>query len=185
MKLAVFGASGAVGTALLTEALSAGHTITALVRGPEKISAFADRIDIVVGDYLDADARARTLDGAEAVLSTIGPPLKRAPNTGAYAEAMTDLIGQLDRAGITRIVAIGGAGLRLGQEPLSLSRGMMRLILRLMGGPGYWDKEREHTALSASSLDWTILRPPQVTSAAGRFVTSDDGPAAFKADPGQ
>lgn len=185
MNLAIFGATGTVGTALLLEALAANHKVKALVRSPDKISAFSDRISIIVGDYFDADARAQALVGADAVLSTIGPPMKRAPNNGEYAKAMTELIGQMQSAGIERIVAVGGAGLRLGDEKLALSRKTMRWMLRLAGGKGYWDKEQEHNVLCASLLNWTILRPPQIASAAGRFVTSKDGPAAFKADPVQ
>ena len=63
MKLAIFGATGTVGQALLQEALAANHSVTALVRSPEKIAASADRVSIIVGDYFDADARAQALDG--------------------------------------------------------------------------------------------------------------------------
>lgn len=185
MKLAIFGATGTVGQALLQEALAANHSVTALVRSPEKIAACSDQLSIIVGDYFDADARAQALDGADAVMSTIGPPMKRAPNSGEYAKAMTELIEQMQNAGVKRIVAVGGAGLRLGYEKLSFPRRIMRLMLRLMGGKGYWDKEQEHNALCASQLDWTILRPPQVAIASGRFETSKEGPAAFKADPVQ
>lgn len=185
MKLAIFGATSAVGLALLQEALAANHEVTALARSPEKIAAFVDQVKIVVGDYFDADARAQALDGADAVLSTIGPPMKRSQNDGEYADAMTALIGQMQSAGITRIVAVGGAGLQLGDEQVGLPRKLMRLILRITGGKGYWDKEQEHNVLCASPLDWTILRPPQIATTAGRFVTSKDGPAAFKADPVQ
>ena len=185
MKLAIFGATGTVGTALIKEALAANHDITALVRTPAKITAYSDRVTVVVGDYFDADARARTLEGADAVLTTIGPPMKRAPNKGEYAKAMTELIGQMQHAGIQRIVAIGGAGLRLGREELALPRRIMRLMLRLLGGEGYWDKEQEYNVLFASHLAWTILRPPQIAPVSGDFVVALDGPKAFKADPGQ
>lgn len=185
MKLTIFGVTGTVGKALLEEALSEKHDITALVRSPAKISAFSDQMSLVIGDYFDANARAQALNGADAVLSTIGPPMKRAPNNGEYTKAMTELIGQMQSSGIERIIAVGGAGLRLGDEKLDLPRGTMRLVLRLMGGKGYWDKEQEHNALCESPLDWTILRPPQIAQASGRFVISQDGPVAFKVDPTQ
>ncbi|MEX0284286.1 MAG: NAD(P)-dependent oxidoreductase [Paracoccaceae bacterium] len=185
MKLTIFGATGPVGVALIQEALSENHETTALVRTPAKISAYSDRLKLVVGDYFDADARAKALEGADAVLTTIGPPMKRAPNNGEYAKAMTELIGQMQKAEIQRIVAIGGAGLRLGDEELVFPRRIMRLMLRLFGGKGYWDKEREHNALFASRLAWTILRPPQIAPVSGEFVVSQDRPKAFKADPMQ
>lgn len=59
------------------------------------------------------------------------------------------------------------------------------MMLRLMGGRGYWDKEQEHNALMASQLNWTILRPPQIAPASGSLVVTLDSPAAFKADPAQ
>jgi nucleoside-diphosphate-sugar epimerase len=183
MKLTIFGATGTVGTALIQEALAEKHDITALVRNPAKISAYSDRVNVVVGDYFDAVARARALEGADAVLTTIGPPMKRAPNNGEYNKAMTELIGQMQNAGIQRIVAVGGAGLRLGNEELALPRRIMRLMLRLLGGKGYWDKEQEHNTLFTSQLAWTILRPPQVAPVSGEFVVSLDRPEAFKADP--
>jgi putative NADH-flavin reductase len=37
MKLALLGATGFVGSALLKEALERGHTVTAIVRHPEKL----------------------------------------------------------------------------------------------------------------------------------------------------
>ena len=185
MKLAIFGATGIVGIPLLEEALAQKHDITVLVRSPEKIRAFSNQVNTVVGNYLDKDVRAQALLGADAVLSTIGPPLKRAPNQGEYTKAMTELIDQMQGAEIKRIIALGGAGLRLGNEELAPARAVMRLMLRLVGGKGYWDKEREHNTLCASELDWTILRPPQIAPTSGEFVATEDGPAAFKADPVQ
>lgn len=185
MRLTIFGATGILGTALLEEALAQKHDVTALVRSPEKVSAHSGHVNMVVGNYLDRDVRAQALEGAEAVLSTIGPPMKRASNNGEYARAMTELIGQMQGVGVERIIAVGGAGLRLGDENMGLPRTFMRLMLRLMGGKGYWDKEREHNALCASQLNWTIIRPPQIAPASGKLVASQDGPAAFKADPTQ
>lgn len=58
MTLAVFGGTGPVGQALVQQALAANHTVTALVRSPEKIAGFSDPVRIIVGDCFDAGARA-------------------------------------------------------------------------------------------------------------------------------
>ncbi|MEM7303157.1 MAG: NAD(P)H-binding protein [Pseudomonadota bacterium] len=185
MKLVIFGATGTLEKFVLEAALAEQHQITMLARSPYKISAFADRISIIAGDYFDENARTQALVGAEAVLSTLGPPMRRSPNNGEYAKAMIELIDQTQTAGIDRIVAVGGAGLRLGNERLALPRRIIRLMLRVMGGKGHWDKEHEHNALHASRLNWTILHPPQIARASGQLVVTQDGPAAFKADPAQ
>ena len=41
-KIALIGASGLVGSAILKESLQRGHTVTAIVRNPDKIK-FVDR----------------------------------------------------------------------------------------------------------------------------------------------
>ena len=38
MKLALFGASGTIGQRILREALGRGHTVTAVVRDPSRIT---------------------------------------------------------------------------------------------------------------------------------------------------
>ncbi len=42
MKIAVIGATGFVGSAILQEALQRGHEVTAIVRHPEKVKAASE-----------------------------------------------------------------------------------------------------------------------------------------------
>ena len=42
MKIALIGASGFVGSALLKEALDRGHEVTAIVRHPEKLTVASE-----------------------------------------------------------------------------------------------------------------------------------------------
>lgn len=53
MKIALVGASGFVGTAILKEALNRGHEVTAIVRNPEKITVKNDHLHIEKADVLD------------------------------------------------------------------------------------------------------------------------------------
>ncbi len=50
MKIALLGATGFVGTALLSEALARGHQITAIVRDPAKLSTRHDLLTVEAGD---------------------------------------------------------------------------------------------------------------------------------------
>lgn len=185
MRLAVFGATGMVGKAVTKAALDEGHEVVALVRSPEKLESLASRITLIPGDYFDPHAQCATLNNADAVLSTIGPPMKRGPNNGEYTHAMEQLIEAMRANSVNRIIAIGGAGLRLGDEKLGMARGIMRQILRWRGGPDYFDKEAEHNALFQSGLDWTILRPPQIGFASGEFTSTVNKVAGFKVDARQ
>jgi len=62
MRLALFGATGTVGSAVLSHALSAGYEVRVLAR----------RLTIVAGDALDPAAVTSTIVGCDAVLSSLG-----------------------------------------------------------------------------------------------------------------
>jgi putative NADH-flavin reductase len=65
MKIALLGATGFVGSALLKEALDRGHTVTAIVRHPEKIVP-RDRLIATSGDVYDSSALAKLIAGHDA-----------------------------------------------------------------------------------------------------------------------
>ena len=55
-NIAIIGASGFVGSALLKEALNRGHRVTAIVRNPEKITFNHPNLTIKKGDVMIADS---------------------------------------------------------------------------------------------------------------------------------
>jgi putative NADH-flavin reductase len=74
MKLTIFGATGATGTTLVSQALAAGHEVTAVVRDPARLAvADSPRLRIVTADVMDPDAIGPAVTGADAVLSAVGP----------------------------------------------------------------------------------------------------------------
>ena len=185
MKLLVLGATGMVGKVVTRQALSRGHMVTALVRNPQKLGDMESKITVLNGEYFDHQALSNALKGVDAVLTTIGPPMKRSPNANEYSDAMKSLVSAMEENSVTRIIAIGGAGLRLNNEPIAFGRAMMRRILILLSGANYLDKEKEHNVLFSSDLEWTIIRPPQITNAKGEFTVTTDKVRSFKVDTRQ
>ena len=72
MKLAVLGATGSVGREVVTQALAAGHEVTALVRREPNGGEIDGRVTLVVGDAMKVDAVNRAIDGNDAVVSALG-----------------------------------------------------------------------------------------------------------------
>ncbi|HJV13829.1 MAG TPA: NAD(P)H-binding protein [Propionibacteriaceae bacterium] len=78
MNVAVFGATGAIGSLTVNELLADGHTVTAYARNPEKIpSGWGNCVRVIIGELSDADAIDRAVQGADAVVSALGPSLDR------------------------------------------------------------------------------------------------------------
>ena len=72
MKIALIGATGFVGSAILREALERGHEVTAIVRHPEKIKPQA-KLRPQKGDVNNADEVACLVAGHDAVISAFNP----------------------------------------------------------------------------------------------------------------
>lgn len=72
MTLLVLGATGATGQLVVSQALAAGHHVTALVRSPEKITTTHPNLTVLTGQPTDTGDLKRGLDGADAVISTLG-----------------------------------------------------------------------------------------------------------------
>ncbi|HEY5150235.1 MAG TPA: NAD(P)H-binding protein, partial [Mycobacterium sp.] len=72
MKLAIFGGTGTVGSALVSQGLDAGHEIRLLARTPSKVTKSHRRLSVVAGDARDDTAVSRTIAGSDAVLSALG-----------------------------------------------------------------------------------------------------------------
>src|SRR5208282_4915411 len=104
MKLVLFGASGMIGSRILSEALRRGHEVTAVVRDPAQLAAKHKKLTVVKGDVLDADTVALVAKGQDAVLSAVGPA------ADVITGAPRSLIDGLTRAGVKRLVVVGGAG---------------------------------------------------------------------------
>ena len=80
MKIALLGATGFVGSALLKEALDRGHSVTAIMRHPEKLEK-RDRLVTKAGDVYDAALLAALLSEHDAVVSAFNPGWKNPTST--------------------------------------------------------------------------------------------------------
>ena len=111
MRIAIIGATGYVGSAILTEALARGHAVTAIVRHVEKLPSHPN-LTAKAADIVDVAALAAALAGQEAVIHAYAPPrdLSLAARIAAQRQGTRAILDAMKRAGLTRILAVGGAG---------------------------------------------------------------------------
>jgi len=110
MKVALIGASGFVGKALLNELVNRGNEVIAIARDTEKIESTNEKVNKAAVDVLDTEKLAQTLKGADAVISAFNAGWTN-PNlyndTIAGAEAIQKAV---KASGVKRYIFIGGAG---------------------------------------------------------------------------
>jgi putative NADH-flavin reductase len=160
MRILVFGATGPLGRHVVDRALSAGHRVTAFVRAPGRLDP-RPGLREAAGDVLDADAVAAAVPGQDAVISALGHSRPSPEGRDLYPGA-SHIIEAMKAARVSRLIWISshGVGDSRGRSGFVFERIFVPLRLRAELA----DKEREEALVTASDLDWTIIRPARLTN---------------------
>src|ERR1700716_4455235 len=117
MKLAVFGSNGSTGRLLTRLALDEDHDVVAFPRRPDVFPIEHRRLEVAAGDVHDAAAVASAIEGADAVISSLGVPFTKAPIT-VYSQGAANIIAGMHAAGIKRFVCVSSNAVGPHPEPL-------------------------------------------------------------------
>ncbi len=175
MKITILGSTGFVGKVLIKKAIAAGYQVKTLARNPEKLEEIRDKITIIKGSVFESSSVEDSIEGAEVVLSTIGPPQNNPGDPAQYEKAMKNIVSAMDKYGIKRYIHIGGAAHQGGEnEVWDFKRKFLRLFLNLFGKQILVAKHLEWEVLKSSDLDWTLVRPPRIVNEATSGTISAD-----------
>jgi putative NADH-flavin reductase len=161
LKLVLFGANGATGRLLTRVALDVGHSVLAVTHRPDEFPVTHPRLTVAAGDIRDGAAVTTLVDGANAVLSTVGVPFTR-HRVDTYSVGAANMIAAMSKAGVRRLVVTSSQGAYeypgRRNAPRSL-RMFEPIIKRSFGKTVYEDTRRMEDIVRDSGLDWTIVRP--------------------------
>ena len=173
MKIAVYGATGRVGSNVVAEAAARGHHVTALSRHE---AALPDGVTWQHGDLADAESVRTVAAGHDVVVTANGPSRKPGEDPFAFAGLIADVAGAV---GSTRLLVVGGAGSLLAAPGV-----------RLVDTPEFPDAYKTEALATAEALerlraagpelDWTYLSPAPVIEDGERtssYQVADDSPA--------
>ncbi len=171
MRIAVYGASGMVGSRIAAEAVARGHQVSGVTRSG---GALPDEVTPLRGDAADAAFAAEVAGEHDVVVSALGPS-RTAPDEGRFLAAVRTLAETL---GDARLVVVGGAG--------SLEVDGVRLV----DSPGFPEEYRSESLLGAEvldfvrgldgSVDWAYVSPSPVIAPGertGTYLVALDTPA--------
>ena len=156
MKIALRGARGFVGSAILDEAVSRGHSVTAIVRNTSKVAAHP-QVTAVAVDAQNPQALAEVLKGHDRVISAYNPGWSAPDIHDQYLKGASAIV-EAAKAAHSWLLVVGGAG------SLEIAPGV-----QLVDTPDF-PAEWKQGALAArdgltalrreAALDWRFVSPP-------------------------
>ncbi len=172
MKIAVYGATGNVGSRVAAEAVRRGHEVTGISRSA---ATLPDGVTSRLADAGDVDAARAIASEHDVVVSAVGPSREPGGDRRAYLDVIRDLA---DAVGGTRLVVVGGAG--------SLRAADGRRLVDQEAFPEIYKAEAlvaaealEILRAAPESVDWAYLSPaPEIGPGerTGRYLVGLDEP---------
>jgi putative NADH-flavin reductase len=169
MKIALIGATGFVGKAVLEELLQRGHSVTTLLRSLTRLAP-QPHLTTVVADAYDAGTVAAAVHGHDAVVSAFNPGWNEPDLYEQFLRGSVAIEQGVAASGVRRLLVVGGAGslyvapgVQLVDTPDFAEHVPPNVV------PGARAARDALTALRGNmSLDWTFLSPPALLAAGER-----------------
>lgn len=157
MKIALIGATGFVGSAVLAELLARGHHVLALTRDPARL-AVREGVEARRADALDAVSVAAALQGADAVVSAFNAGWGNPNLYEDFLRGSQAIVAGVRQAGVPRLLVVGGAG------SLYVAPGVQ--LVDTPEFPAQWKagalaaREALNLLRAQTELDWSFVSPP-------------------------
>ena len=167
-RLLVLGAYGPTGRHEVRQELDRGHEVRALTRRPDSFPLRHDRLQVLAGDATDRvvidDAVAQT----DAVICTIGATFTRHA-VDVYSTSAHLLITAMAKHDRERLIVVTSSGVAPSEHRHGpVQKGSYLLMRHTFARTVYDDMARMESYVTASDLDWTIVRPPGLTNTPGQ-----------------
>jgi putative NADH-flavin reductase len=174
VNLIVFGATGQVGKQLVQQALFNGHHVKAFGRNVYTTGYLqTENLELVQGALFDEGEVYKAIKGCDAVLSAIGGSTDGSDKTRTLG--MKNIIRQMQKAGVNRIIGIGGLGvLNADETSLLVDKDDYPPEYKAVG----LEHKKAYELLNESGLDWTFVCPPNIINEGptGSYITAADYP---------
>lgn len=176
MTITVFGATGMVGQQVVQQALALSHHVKAFGRNVDNLidkDLHNTNFEAIKGYVFDEAEVFEAIENSDAVISVLGGGFDGIDKTRSLG--IKNIITQMHKAGINRIVALGGMGI------LNFTEDQL-LIDEPHYPTEYIPVGLEHLAayeyLAASNMQYTFVCAPNILkmNKTGKYITSANYP---------
>lgn len=162
MHVAVIGASGRTGSQVVDQALARNLKVTAIVRDPTSYPVSDhSRVGLAIADARDPVSLQRAITGVDAVVFAVGP--RGAGGLHVQGDGIIATLMAMEGAQVNRLVAISGSWLPNESDDV-VFRLLLKPLYRRALRPAFLDMCDMERSLQNSSVAWTSIRPPVLTS---------------------
>ena len=157
-NVVLIGASGFVGTAILSELLNRGNKVTAIVRNPDKISISNSNLSVVKADVSDVESIAKVSEGKDAIISAYNPGWT---NPNIYEDTLKNyplILQAAKQSGVKRLLIVGGAGTLFCAPGLRVVDSGA-IPESIMGGVKSLGEFYLNTLMNEHDIDWVFFSP--------------------------
>jgi putative NADH-flavin reductase len=160
MKLLIIGGTGGTGKELIEQALEEGHDLTVLVRNPDRLKISHSNLHVVKGNVLNFDNVQEVVKRQDAVLSALGHK-KFFIKTTILSRGTENIIEAMQTHNLTRLICITSLGINDSRFKLGLYYTLF--VIPFIAFFYFLDKSKQEKIIKNSGLNWTIVRPGQLT----------------------
>ncbi|MDT0483148.1 NAD(P)-dependent oxidoreductase [Streptomyces doebereineriae] len=158
MRITVFGATGGIGRLVVQRLLYDGHQVTALVRTPAKLALTHSHLTVVTGQLSDRQAVEQAVGGADAVISALGPSLKRSTTGTRVTDGTRTIVQAMEAQKVTRFIGLATPSLADPQDKPHWKHKVLPVAAGLMFPNALAELKGMTEAVTTSHLDYTIAR---------------------------
>ncbi|GGK87869.1 NAD(P)-dependent oxidoreductase [Streptomyces flaveus] len=168
MRIALFGATGMIGSRIAAEARRRAHEITGVTRSGKNGTR--------AGDASDPDAVARLAAGHDAAVLAVSPPRAGTEATESLLEVGRAVLDGVRKAEVRRLVVVGGSGfleVAPGVQAVDTPEFPEEYLPRALAQVALLDLLRD----GADDLEWSYVSPPMLIDPGirtGAYRTSGD-----------
>jgi len=177
-RIVIFGATGATGQKVVEQALAQDYQVSGFVRNPSKMQIKDKDLELMQGDVLNFEHVSSAVKGQDAVVCCLGMPAS--DKSTLRADGTANIIKAMKKHGVQRLICQTSLGFADSKKILPWH--MKYLIVPFILKNAFRDHELQESKIEASNLDWTIVRPGNMTngSITGNYKSGFSADAKIK-----
>jgi putative NADH-flavin reductase len=158
MKLTIFGGTGQAGRQLIEQAFAEGNEVVAFVRNPSKLTTHYKKLTIVHGELCNLTKIEYAVNGADAVISLLGPRPGDDLKSKQLTYGMQSIVAAMKKYGVHRLIVVSTPSASAPDDLPDFRFKILVSMIKTAMRPAYEEIINIAQIVRDSELDWTIVR---------------------------